>query len=758
MKLIGDKVSLQKEGYAIDLAYPTVKYIPEHAEADVASGKITWDDKSIWLVPGEVYIHPSGYQVSLQKHLSGKGWHIVGTCAEPTNCHKPSTVSGGGKSEISKLLSDMISFGQVHVVDLKQDLAFVDLVLKRDFSDRFSDGRPSKKILDPTRTLGSVVKMLTPSSRHSASFNTWLESIPPRIKSLVFLVKHVYQESWGSQWQEHITVERIDGHQGSAVHVVGKEVVSQCVRIGRTSGGQARKFMLRHDFVPAAKIQTEDDITASVVVPATSLQTGLSSETSNPSLKMSKNCELRLFQRPDDAIHRGADTQAEMDLAAGGNFMSNFEGVTKEKCTEIVRQACALDKFTKPMQQALRDFVDSSSGPSYVVSSSHFRIVDGKPTANPRYLQVRTDFEDRRKNHVAEISARLRRRLPLAVPVHFPVNSVLAGRRNNPPDSHNGVPIRPLSVFNPIHYQDLPELFAEFISSLTGKSPSTTGVGSEGALTKGPFNAVRFAADLNTTLVGMILGRYEGFSSAAGYIGQIKVDHDISLLIPEIWCRMSEPEKSADWLVKHKFLEPVKDFEANGAMVLGSRLGFRITAEFVHEFLGRVFESPSEVFDESLLRPETQDFALYVDGINNIVKAHQKTAKSYIADGTIEDLVPPLQAVVKCMADMSSIGPDVRAQFSRDAMLQSEWYHKRLLTKQSQDIAHWRRGVAALKKTIAEDSEKAKAIDANSRLSFAENMLEKVSHSAHLKSLIGTAGSDPSLLDVIVEEGARAGA
>jgi hypothetical protein len=122
----------------------------------------------------------------------------------------------------------------------------------------------------------------------------------------------------------------------------------------------------------------------------------------------------------------------------------------------------------------------------------------------------------------------------------------------------------------------------------------------------------------------MILGRYEGFSSAAGYIGQIKVDHDISLLVPEIWCRMSEPEKSADWLVKHKFLEPVKDFEANGAMVLGSRLGFRITAEFVHEFLGRVFESPSEVFDESLLRPETQDFALYVDGINNIVKAHQK--------------------------------------------------------------------------------------------------------------------------------------
>ena len=48
----------------------------------------------------------------------------------------------------------------------------------------------------------------------------------------------------------------------------------------------------------------------------------------------------------------------------------------------------------------------------------------------------------------------------------------------------------PLAVYNPIHYQELPELFMDFICSLTGKSPSTTGFGSEGALTKGPFNAL----------------------------------------------------------------------------------------------------------------------------------------------------------------------------------------------------------------------------------------------------------------------------
>ncbi len=73
----------------------------------------------------------------------------------------------------------------------------------------------------------------------------------------------------------------------------------------------------------------------------------------------------------------------------------------------------------------------------------------------------------------------------------------------------------------------------DFICSLTGKSPSTTGAGSEGALTKGPFNALRPTADLNNALVSFILTGYHGFSSSAGYVGpQVRVDHDISLLVP----------------------------------------------------------------------------------------------------------------------------------------------------------------------------------------------------------------------------------
>ena len=65
-------------------------------------------------------------------------------------------------------------------------------------------------------------------------------------------------------------------------------------------------FGLRKDFHPAVKLQQEDDITASVVVPARRLHS-LDRRMRDPSLKFVKNCESRLFQRPDEAIHRGYD-------------------------------------------------------------------------------------------------------------------------------------------------------------------------------------------------------------------------------------------------------------------------------------------------------------------------------------------------------------------------------------------------------------------------------------------------------------------
>ena len=137
----------------------------------------------------------------------------------------------------------------------------------------------------------------------------------------------------------------------------------------------------------------------------------------------------------------------------------------------------------------------------------------------------------------------------------------MSGRRNNPPEPG----IRPLCVYGPIHYQELPELFMDYVCSLTGTSPSTTGAGSEGALTKGPFNALAATADLNNALVSFLLTGYAGFSSAAGFVGpRYRVDHDISLLIPEIWCRLYPHERDPKHLIEAGHLERLEDYDFDG--------------------------------------------------------------------------------------------------------------------------------------------------------------------------------------------------
>ena len=329
----------------------------------------------------------------------------------------------------------------------------------------------------------------------------------------------------------------------------------------------------------------------------------------------------------------------------------------------------------------------------------------------------------------------------------FPVSSVLSGRRNNPAEPG----VRPLAVYNPIHYQELPELFMDFVSSLTGKSPSTTGAGSEGALTKGPFNALRPAADLNNALVDFILTGYAGFSTAAGYIGpDVRVDHDISILIPEVWARLTPPERDPSFLIDKHYMEKVDDFTHNGKPVLASRLGYRITAKFIHDFFGRVFDNPSKVFDEAILRPETQDLEMYVDGVNNIVQTQQRMARAFFDDGSIAECCPPLQALLKEMAADSGArrdaeSPGMRKLFTRESVLASDWYRQRLVIKQRRDVALWKRHVDYLGQFLARPSHRqvARQMDIAGRLGVARKSLEEVGSPQYLKRLVGTIGADP---------------
>ncbi|MBJ7425065.1 MAG: hypothetical protein JHD23_11300 [Akkermansiaceae bacterium] len=749
---------LQPEGYAVDKQFPDILYVPEDVHIDLHSQSVAWTNENgpqkISLQPGITYVLPSGYKVEMIKPTAGQRWRLIGTTAEGTFCHKPCTVSGGGKSEISKSLSDAMITAAVLVHDLKKDLDIATEIINYDFSNRYRNpshpGKQGRPLLSSERSLGSVVRLLTPNAAYTDEYNQWLGTFGRFVRDLVFIIKRFHKPNWENDWRKRFSVDLINGAPGRQLIYRRQRLITQYLRVGFAEDGTWRTFSIRKDFAPAKKIQTEDDISASMVVPHAAIS-GLHPDVKNPSLKFVKNCEYRLFQRPDDAIERGYDKKTESDFSQGGLFFSNYEPITRPEVSAMLNDSIRFEQFTSPLRKTLTNFAEAAS-PSYIVSSHLPRIVDGKPTKNPRYLQNRPDLEDPRSVYLAEIGARFFRRLPLDAPVPMPVNSVLAGRRNNPPDEAAG--IRALAVYNPIHYQELPELFMDFISSLTGKSPSTTGAGSEGALTKGPFNAILPIHDVNAALVSSLLTSYHGFTSAAGHIGRkYRIDHDISLLVPEIWSRMFIPEREPDYLIENGYLEKIEDIHHEGRVVEASRLGYRITQSFVSTFFGRMFSAAETLFSPDMLRPELQSMTDFIDGLDNIIETQQRVALNYFQDGSIEVACPPLKALLHIMAHGHYEGkkitdPSIRALFTREALIDSDWYKARLDAKAGVDQALWKRHLSYLESFLTKTNYQSelKRLKIHERIAQANAMLDHVNSPTYRASLVGMIGADPALV------------
>ncbi len=757
IKIDPEAFVVQPEGHAIDRHNSSVAYIPHDAKGSIERLQLWWtqdgQEAAIPLRPNVTYITPSGYKLTIGKHPTTGAWRMFGTVAEGLFCHKPCTVSGGGKSEISKSLQDYIQFGPILVADFEKDFDFVEQILKHDYSTRWKPGfapdysqRPSRSPLSSQRSLGSVIKLFTPSEEYTDDYNDWLKSIPDNIFPIVYLIKAINMTQGDGDWRANFGVDSINGRPGHELKGMGRRLAGSYLRVGLLPSHGWRTFKLRQDFSTAVKIQTEDDITASAVVPASQLR-NLPAGSGNESYKFAENCEFRLFQRPDDAIHPGLDRQTELDMSRPDNFVSNYEPLSPQQAQTLVDRVTEFDRFTPPM----RELLAAAAGKETVVCSAYPRIVDGKPSKNPRYLQIRPDLQRPEVRYIAERALRMARGIASSDPLPIPVGAVLIGRRNNPPDRDAG--IRPLAVYNPIHYQELPEFFMDVICSLTGKSPSTTGAGSEGALTKGPFNALRTIIDLNAALVSSILTGLGGFSTAAGYVGpQKRVDHDISLLVPEIWCRMSARERDPAFLIGEGHLEAIQDFDHGGGRVLASRLGYRITARFVRTFFGRVFDHPDRVFDEEFLRPESQDLDAFADGVNNITEAQERVALQAFSDGSIEEACPPLKALLSIMAYGNFEGrdahdPELRALFSRQSLEASDWYHERLAAKQRVDERLWTRHVGSLDAWLAENSRAEVSLisQIQARRELAARELATAKSPEYLARLQGTLGVQPSL-------------
>jgi hypothetical protein len=242
--------------------------------------------------------------------------------------------------------------------------------------------------------------------------------------------------------------------------------------------------------------------------------------------------------------------------------------------------------------------------------------------------------------------------------------------------------------------------------------------------------------DLNNALVSAMATGYAGFTTSAGFVGpHFRVDHDVSLLVPEIWCRMRVHERDPEFLKAHGYLEKVCDFRLDGRTVRASRLGYRITERFADRFLGRIFETPDAVFTDEMLQPEKQDLAQFAAGVDAIVETQTRVALQYFEDESVNAACPPLRALLHIMAHGSYEGmgvdaPEIRGLFTRESMLASEWYRERLAFKQERDIALWMRHVESLEAACM-NAEEARA------------QLARVSAPAYLRELEGTIGADP---------------
>ncbi len=755
VKIMADSITIHKDGYATDNNYPNIYYIPEDAKFNVDTQLVTWAEgkKSLKLLLERTFIYPVGLQINLEKHPSAKSWRLVGTISKGTMCHKPCTVSGGGKSEISKSIQDAMFYGPIFITDYEKDMAEVETIINKDYSGRFKagdakNGRESRTVLSSKRSLGSVIKLLNPSSENNDEFNAWLSTISNRTKGLVFLLKRHYKSSWGDDWKSHFTVDVINGEAGHELKLDDRKLAGGYLRVGSSPDGIWRTCKLRLDYMPSAKVQWEDDISASVVVPMKKLD-DKDYSSSEMSVKFADNCEARLFQRPDDAVIIGYDKQAESDMSENNVFISNFQPFTQKDAVDFVERAIQFDQYTDPMKKCIREVAESGDENQLFVASSHPLIVNGAPSKNPRYLETRKDLVNGKNKYLAMTSLRLFKKVEKDKPLYTPVDVVLPGRRNNPAEPEAG--IRPLAVYGPIHYQDLPELFMDFASSLTGKSPSTTGAGSEGALTKAPFNALSATTDLNNALLSFILTGYDGFTSAAGWIGKNhKVNHDISLLMPELWSMLNPNERTAKYMIERGFLEKVEDFEFNGETILGSRLGYRITFEFVNEYLGKMFEVPNSVFTEDMLKPELQSMEEFVDGIKNICEAQEKVAKAYLEAGSVEGFVPPLKALMYIMAEGNYNGLTVdskefRDMFTKESVLSSDWYKARLVNKQNIDIKACESNIAYLTDFLSKKHNEVEAqkLGIAQKLENLKTRLKYIKSDKFIESITGTIGADP---------------
>jgi hypothetical protein len=256
--------------------------------------------------------------------------------------------------------------------------------------------------------------------------------------------------------------------------------------------------------------------------------------------------------------------------------------------------------------------------------------------------------------------------------------------------------------------------------------------------------------DLNNALLSYILCGFNGYTSTSGWMGiNVRIDHDISILIPELFSRMFNDFSNPDKLIEEGALEKVNDIEFEGRYIESSRLGYRITPVFVFNYLGKIFDEPQMVFSETVLKPELADMRAFAEGVENIVESQKKAASMYFEDNSLEKAIEPLKALINVMVHghyngLKAKDPDFRMLFTREYVLKSDWYQKRLETKQSQDKERWGNHIDYMSDFMAKPVNLSIADEMNieKRIKKSHKNLDLINSSDYIKRLIGTIGGN----------------
>jgi hypothetical protein len=187
-------------------------------------------------------------------------------------CHKPSTVSGGGKSEISKSIADAITIGNAYVADFDADMDAVEAIFERDYS------RPVCRHLVERSGPPPHAGCRPQHGQHHQAAHPELgvqrgAQLPSSGRSRRMCCELVYVIKRPTARVGQPTGAATSRSAAStAVPATGcawtaSNVLVDMLRVGFESDGSYRLFSAAARLPPAIKVQTEDDITASTVVP-----------------------------------------------------------------------------------------------------------------------------------------------------------------------------------------------------------------------------------------------------------------------------------------------------------------------------------------------------------------------------------------------------------------------------------------------------------------------------------------------------------